>query len=271
MNSGELGNSLHDPDSVSSSSANIRDDNSNIYDGDVLRSRDMSEIPKPDVEAADIPENLPGRNERELPEIPKPADETADIHEILMDGNEKDLPEIPSPGDRTADDQEKMGDIDPEQDNSDVNAEKFTPSEAIEQELQELKESYIDDIVKNSEVPQTINIEKAKSADYEKCSSEETAAKREEFNQQKDALIQQWEKENGQKWPTYENDIYSSNGHLIRRAGDKYDVHHIQPLSMGGKNEVSNITPLHAECHYDRQGVHSANSAYAKLDQKLGA
>ena len=138
-------------------------------------------------------------------------------------------------------------------------------------ELQELKEEYIDDIIENSEVPETIDEEKAKSAEYEKCSVEETAEKRAEFNKIKDSLIEEWEEKTGKKWPTYQEDVYSSNGSLIRRAGDKYDAHHIQPLSMGGKNEAGNITPLHAECHYDRQGVHSPDSAYAKLEQKLGA
>lgn len=138
-------------------------------------------------------------------------------------------------------------------------------------EIQEAKEDYVNDIVENSEVPETIDVREATSADYKKCSTEETATKRDEFNQQKNELIKQWEQENGQKWPTYKEDIYSANGHRIRCAGDKYDAHHIQPLSMGGKNETNNITPLHAECHYDRQGVHAPDSAYAKLEQKLGA
>ena len=32
----------------------------------------------------------------------------------------------------------------------------------------------------------------------------------------------------------------------------------IQPLGMGGKNESANITPLDAQVHYDKQGVHAA-------------
>lgn len=154
---------------------------------------------------------------------------------------------------------------------SDIKPEKMESPDVIEQNLQESKNNYIGDIIKHSEIPETIDVEKAKSADYEKCSPEETAVKRDEFNQRKDELIQQWEKENEKKWPTYDKDVYSSYGHLIRRAGDKYDAHHIQPLGMGGKNEASNITPLHVECHYDRQGVHSTNSPYERLNQNLGA
>lgn len=137
-------------------------------------------------------------------------------------------------------------------------------------EIQQLKRDYINDVINKSEVPETIDAEKISEAEFKKCSPEETAQKREEFNQLKNELIEQWEKENGREWPTYDNDVYSSNGYLIRRAGDKYDAHHIHPLSMGGKNEVSNITPLHAECHYDRQGVHSPTSAYSKLEKTIG-
>lgn len=141
----------------------------------------------------------------------------------------------------------------------------------LNEEIEELKEKYIDDIIDNSEVPETIDKDEALKADYTKCSVEETAEKREEFDRTKNSLIEEWEKKNGQKWPTYSQDVYSNNGRLIRHAGDKYDAHHIQPLSMGGKNVASNLTPMHAECHYDRQGVHAPDSAYAKLEQKLGA
>ena len=57
---------------------------------------------------------------------------------------------------------------------------------------------------------------------------------------------------------------------MIRKAGSDYDAHHIQPLGMGGKNEVRNITPLNAEVHYDKQGIHAADSPYSRLDQMLG-
>ena len=62
---------------------------------------------------------------------------------------------------------------------------------------------------------------------------------------------------------------YSSNGKMIRKAGGDYDAHHIQPLGMNGKNEASNITPLHANEHYDKQGVHAPDSPYSKLDKML--
>ena len=56
-------------------------------------------------------------------------------------------------------------------------------------------------------------------------------------------------------WPTYNEDVYDEKGRLRRRKGDKYDAHHIQPLELGGENDVSNITPLdilkHEEIHAD--------------------
>ena len=33
---------------------------------------------------------------------------------------------------------------------------------------------------------------------------------------------------------------------------------------------ASNITPLNAEVHYDKQGVHAPDSPYSKLDKLLG-
>ena len=69
--------------------------------------------------------------------------------------------------------------------------------------------------------------------------------------------------------PKYDEDVYSSNGKMIRKAGGDYDAHHIQPLGMNGQNEASNITPLHANEHYDKQGVHAPDSPYSKLDKML--
>lgn len=108
-----------------------------------------------------------------------------------------------------------------------------------------------------SECPETIPDRPFETADLEKLSPEEVAKRRDEFDDVKADLKKQWEEEHGRPWPKYEHDVYSANGKLIRKAGSDYDAHHIQPLGMGGKNEVKNITPLNAEVHYDKQGVHS--------------
>lgn len=131
------------------------------------------------------------------------------------------------------------------------------------------KEDYLNDLLLKSEYPKTIQ-NQSDVADWYKSTPEETARKREEFDIKKADLKRQWEDKNGNIWPQYDQDVYSDSGKLIRKAGNDYDVHHIQPLSMGGENEVSNITPLHAKIHYDKQGIHAHSSPYSKLDSLLG-
>lgn len=79
---------------------------------------------------------------------------------------------------------------------------------------------------------------------------------RKEFNDQatKEKLRKEWEILNNKEWPTYEKDVTNARGEIIRKAGDKYDAHHIQPLKLGGKNEASNLTPLDMTKHSD---IHS--------------
>lgn len=131
-------------------------------------------------------------------------------------------------------------------------------------------DEYFDDLKSKSEFPDTIPDKPFEVSDMEKISPEKNAEMREEFDSMKNELKKQWEQENGRPWPKYEHDVYSANGKLIRKAGSDYDVHHIQPLGLGGKNEVSNITPLNAEVHYDKQGIHSPDSPYSKLNSMLG-
>ena len=90
---------------------------------------------------------------------------------------------------------------------------------------------------------------------------------REEFGNIKNKLIKDWEKLHNEKWPTYKEDVYSAYGKLIRRAGDKYDAHHIQPLTFGGENIANNITPLHVCEHFDKQGVHSPESPFGTIEK----
>lgn len=129
--------------------------------------------------------------------------------------------------------------------------------------------NYFSDLKNRSDYPDTIKNRPFESRDLKKLSPEETSIKRDEFNDKKADLKKQWEDEHGQPWPKYDSDVYSSNGKIIRKAGGDYDAHHIQPLGMNGKNEVSNITPLHAKEHYDKQGVHAPDSPYSKLDKML--
>lgn len=143
--------------------------------------------------------------------------------------------------------------------------------ELIIKSIQDCKESYMNDVIEKSDIPETIDKEYFLSQDCKPISVEETIQKREEFEKLKPELKQKWEQENGLSWPKYKEDIYSENNIIIRRAGNDYDAHHIQPLSMGGKNEASNITPLHANIHYDKQGIHSPDSPYSQLKNLIGA
>lgn len=146
--------------------------------------------------------------------------------------------------------------------------------DVFENRLERTLSEYFRDLKEKSEVPDTIPKQPFGTSELKKISPEENAMMREQFDDMKKDLKQQWEEENGRSWPTYDKDVYitKKNGELvkIREAGSDYDVHHIQPLGMGGKNEVSNITPLNADVHYDHRGVHEFGSPYDKLNQMLG-
>lgn len=143
-------------------------------------------------------------------------------------------------------------------------------TDVSESDLEKTVGEYIEDLKEKSECSETIPDKPLEASDLKKRSPEENAEMREEFAEKKAELKKEWEEANGMPWPKYEHDVYSASGKLIRKAGSDYDAHHILPLGMGGKNEVGNITPLHAEVHYDKQGVHASDSPYSKLDQKLG-
>lgn len=143
-------------------------------------------------------------------------------------------------------------------------------NDTLESKLEKTLKEYFEDLLSKSEFPETLSDSSFDVSDMEKLSPEETALMREEFDDVKAGLKRQWEEKNGQPWPKYEEDVYSANGKLIRKAGSDYDAHHIQPLGLGGKNEAGNITPLHAEVHYDKQGIHAPDSPYSKMDKLLG-
>ena len=143
-------------------------------------------------------------------------------------------------------------------------------SDDPEEDLEQVLEDYFQDLKDKSECPETIPDRPFDKSDLKKRTPEENAEMREEFDDKKAQLKKEWEEANGRPWPKYDHDVYSANGKLIRKAGSDYDAHHIQPLGMGGKNEASNITPLNAEVHYDKQGVHAPDSPYSKMDQMLG-
>lgn len=151
-----------------------------------------------------------------------------------------------------------------------MNESEMDEADNTEDNLEKALDDYFQDLKEKSECPDTIEEQPFEVDDLEKQPPEKTAEMREQFDDLKADLKKQWEKEHGILWPKYEQDVYSVNGKLIREVGNDYDAHHIQPLSLGGKNEVGNITPLSVEVHYDKQGVHAPDSPYSRMDKILG-
>lgn len=191
-------------------------------------------------------------------------------------GEEFDMLELPDDSGEAAGKTELPDDAGENPDTADLpddSGEQTAETDGAEKQLEsekQLVEEYYDELKEKSPCPETLPEKLPDAGSYERLSPEELAKRREEFVEKRGELRRAWEEANGRPWPRYESDVYSQNGKLIRRAGDAYDAHHIQPLGMGGKNEVSNITPMHAGDHYDKQGIHAPDSPYSKLEQKLG-
>nr|WP_252188013.1 ADP-ribosylating-like toxin [Bacillus sp. RIT 809] len=78
---------------------------------------------------------------------------------------------------------------------------------------------------------------------YERLSKEEVAARREEFNSLREDLIKEWELKTGQKWPTYEEEIPSIRGRVLRKVDRPYDAHQLVENAYGGEHEWWNMHP----------------------------
>lgn len=125
-------------------------------------------------------------------------------------------------------------------------------------DVSELVQDYIDDLKSKSECPETIPTDAIDSDKLEVQTPEKVAEKREEFDDNKAKLRKEWEELNHQEWPKYKEDVVNDEGKIIRKAGDNYDAHHIQPLQLGGENVASNITPLDVNSHRE---VHSSTGS----------
>lgn len=77
----------------------------------------------------------------------------------------------------------------------------------------------------------------------------------------KNSLINTWEKQTGQKWPTYQkwNETTKEFDTL------NHQVHHIIPQQVGGPHEWWNIHPLLRKDH--QSGVHLKGSHLNRLLQ----
>ena len=88
-----------------------------------------------------------------------------------------------------------------------------------------LIKDYVRDIESRTRIKLPKNqVEELKNAlrnkEYSKLTPKETAKHRNEFNKIKSNLIEEWERNTGQKWPTYTEDVISPNtGKVVRKAG----------------------------------------------------
>ena len=139
-----------------------------------------------------------------------------------------------------------------------------------EDDLETLLKKYLEDLHERSEYAETIPDNPFDVSDLKRRTPEEKRKMREDFDDKKTDLRNQWAQKHGIPWPRHEEDFLLPNGVVIRQKGHRYDAHHIQPLSLGGKNEVDNITPLNASVHFDSRGVHAPDSPYSKLSERLG-
>lgn len=69
---------------------------------------------------------------------------------------------------------------------------------------------------------------------------------------------------NGYEWPKYAPNY----GSKVRSKGN-FDIHHIIPKSWGGGNTADNVIPMHADDHYDHQGVHDCWAPLSALRKNL--
>lgn len=173
-------------------------------------------------------------------------------------------------------DNEKYKDIKPESEITRQDAKgfwdnKFKQTDGVIYNNMELKENgdlaksikeYIDDLKAKSDYPDSIKDNCIDISKLDRVSPEEVVKMREEFEDNKSKLRKAWEELTGHEWPKYKEDVYNSDGVLIRKAGMNLDAHHEQPLCLGGKNDASNITPLDVTKHKE---VHSKTGSCTNM------
>ncbi|MGM0219160.1 HNH endonuclease signature motif containing protein [Enterococcus sp. AZ126] len=106
--------------------------------------------------------------------------------------------------------------------------------------------------------------EALRNNEYERMIPKEVAKHRAEFNRKKNSMISDWEKQTGQQWPTYTEEVIGKNGDAVRKIGDRYDAHHIIENSFGGNNEWWNIHPAKFPNEH-QAGIHKAGSPAREL------
>ena len=131
-------------------------------------------------------------------------------------------------------------------------------------EKEKIVDEYKKELKEKSQAPETID--DIDFSDIKKEPVEVTVEKRSDFNRNREKYIKEWEERTGKEWPIYKENVYGKEGQIVRRAGGKMEAHHIKPISLGGENSGSNITPMHYKDHNDHQGIHSKDSSYKRLE-----
>ena len=144
-------------------------------------------------------------------------------------------------------------------------------AEKPEVSLNQLVKDYIKDLKDNVAFPELISETPFDVTDLKKT---DATSLRKEFRDNKNDLIDKWEENTGKTWPRYQENVYieTKKGERIqiREPGERYDAHHIQPLSQGGKNTADNITPIKVDVHFDSRGIHAEDRPSKQIDKVLG-
>lgn len=98
-----------------------------------------------------------------------------------------------------------------------------------------------------------------KEQEFVKLDPEKSKLHRKLFDNAKDKLIDEWEKNTGDKWPVYAQDVLNDAGEVIRKAGQRYDAHHLIETSFGGSNAWWNLHPAAFPSEH-QAGIHATNS-----------
>lgn len=96
-----------------------------------------------------------------------------------------------------------------------------------------------------------------KEQDFEKLNPEKSKLHKKLFDNARDKLIEEWEKNTGDKWPVYAQDVLNDAGEVIRKAGQRYDAHHLIESSFGGPNAWWNLHPAAFPSEH-QAGIHAA-------------
>lgn len=98
-----------------------------------------------------------------------------------------------------------------------------------------------------------------KEQDFARLDPEKSKLHRKLFDNAKDRLIDEWEKNTGDKWPVYAQDVLNDAGEVIRKAGQRFDAHHLIESSFGGPNAWWNLHPAAFPSEH-QAGIHAVNS-----------